>query len=473
MGRHSNGKNNYALSGGAIAATIAAVLLIGGGTWAVMSRDDGDGDGGKKAAGSGEKICVSGGLALPVAGSNEEVTRELIDSYAGTNPVVRDYCIKPEYTDSLQGAAVYVAPNTTITHQRLASAGRTSAVADPEEVYADTVGLAGRSAAGDNVAVSKVRFPTDTPESSAVVASVLAGGDSEAVEALTKQRVGSATDAAPGDGEFVATSQEDAPDGLVFSPLDASVAYAAIPLNSGESIDENQARAGQDFARSSADARDTDTPDQPVLSEVVWAAALPDGATSLSGETPAPTQASDAAVAADGKVTDTLFLLDTSDAMAPYIEAAKAGVSKAAGEVAGQGNQVALWNYSSPLNPGVAQGYRRNVAFTANATEVQDAVQRFLTGGVPQTREAVTAAVGSLPGPGRIVVITTGTADAGDDAVFQEAIRAAGGDISVAVVHVGDGQRDLTLDAVAASRQQADTPQQLEAAIAAASGLKN
>ena len=177
-------------------------------------------------------------------------------------------------------------------------------------------------------------------------------------------------------------------------------------------------------------------------------------------------------MAAAGQPQDTLFLLDTSDAMAPYIEQAKSAVAAAAGEVGAAGNQVALWNYSSPLTPGVTQGYRTNVAMTPDAAEVQAAVQRFLTGGEPRTREAVIAAAASMTGPGRIVVVTTGTADAGDDEAFTSAIQAAPAGASIAVVHVGPGQRDATLESVASSRQQADAGEELAAAVTSAAGVR-
>ena len=86
----------------------------------------------------------------------------------------------------------------------------------------------------------------------------------------------------PVDGQIVATSQRHVPERLQFRPLDASVVYTAIPLNSGETIDENQARAGQDFARFSAEHFADNVPDQPVIPELVWAAALPEGGEALT-----------------------------------------------------------------------------------------------------------------------------------------------------------------------------------------------
>ncbi|QYH19760.1 VWA domain-containing protein [Corynebacterium aquatimens] len=478
MGRHSNGKNNYQLSAGAIVALVVALLLIAGIVWSMVGRGSGTSENASNAA---EPTCVSGDLALPIAASNEAIGRTLVDQYAGTNPVVRDYCVQPVLVDSLKDAAVYIAPNTAVAHQELANAGRTAAVAEPEIVTADVVGLASPQGSeapeGAVVGIDAVRFPTDTPASSAIAAAVLAGEDTAAVKALTDQRVATATDV---DSESVAAvSEATTPTGWTFGPLDAAVHYAAIPLNTGDTVDENQSRAGQDFARALGENFSTDgVPAQPIISELVWAAALPSGGAAITADGASPSAADDAAVAADGEVMDTLFLLDTSEAMAPYLEAAEEGVAEAAGEVASGGYAVALWNYSSPLSEGVTHGYRRNIAFTPDAAPVQDAVRRFLTGGVPQTREAVTAALDTVVSaqsaqgsPARIVLITTGTADAGNDAAFTEALKQArDAGISVAVVHVGDGPKDQALDAGAASRQEARDSDDIRAAIVAAVG---
>lgn len=469
MGRHSNGKNNYALSGGVVFALAAVLVLLGGVTWFLAAR------GGDASDEAEPRTCVSGELQLPIAAANESVARELIAAYQHSAPVVRDYCVNPQYTDSLADAAVYVAPNTAVSHQRLAQANRTAAVAEPAAAYADVVGLAGSSEPGADVRLSDVRFPTDTPESSAIAAAVLADTDDQAVAALTNQRLSTTADFDSTGDAYLATSELAAPEGLAFRPLAASVIYAAIPLNSGETVNENQSRAGQDFARFAAERFEregSNAPEQPVVPEVVWAAALPAGGEQLTRSGASLPDAPDAAVAAAGQPQDTLFLLDTSDAMAPYIEQAKSAVAAAAGEVGAAGNQVALWNYSSPLTPGVTQGYRTNVAMTPDAAEVQAAVQCFLTGGEPRTREAVIAAAASMTGPGRIVVVTTGTADAGDDEAFTSAIQAAPAGASIAVVHVGPGQRDATLESVASSRQQADTGEELAAAVAAAAGVR-
>lgn len=283
MGRHASGEKNYRLSSELI-ALIIVLLLVGSGVAVWFAARGGQDEG---AAAGGERTCVSGELVLPVAATNEAVARQLISDYAASAPVVRDYCVRPELTAELANAAVYIAPATTVTLQQITNAGRTAAVAEPHTVYADTVGVAGANAAPVGVSLSAVRFPTDSPAASAVIAAVLAGSDAEAIEALSSRRVASAAQFAPAEGLFLATSELSTPAGMTFTPLDAAVEYAAIPLSSGGGSDENQARAGQDFARFAAERFDSEPSNtnaarrQPVISELVWAAAMPDGGENL------------------------------------------------------------------------------------------------------------------------------------------------------------------------------------------------
>ena len=469
MGRHSSGTNNYSLSTGAIAALTAAVVAVAAGVWFAAERPD-RGSGGQQAA-----TCVSGDLELPVSGADEQVARALIDAYAGSNPVVRDFCVKPVYVDSLSQAAVYVAPNTPVSHQQLAQANRTAAVSDPSPAAAQEVGVTGRDApaAREQISPDSVVYPVDEePSASALVASLLAGNDQDAVTALSEHRVAHVRDVenATDGARYAATTRDAAPEGLGFTGLGASVVHAAIPLNQGTGISEDQSRAGQDFARYSADHFDGNAASQPTISELVWAAATPSGGTELTRDT-------GSAAASSGAVSDTLFLLDTSDAMAPYLPQASDAIGAAARRVAAEGHRVGLWNYSSPLSPGVTRGYRENVALTPNAAEVAAAAGRFLTGGRPRTREAVSAAVDyarSAGSPVRVVVITTGTADGGADDDYANALKnATGSDVTVSVVHVGPDQEDPALRRVAASEAVAADGGKVGEAVTSAVGTQD
>ena len=87
------------------------------------------------------------------------------------------------------------------------------------------------------------------------------------------------------------------------------------------------------------------------------------------------------------------------------------------------------------------------------------ALQQFGTGGVPQTRSAVTAAVANAADQAagteqkaKVLLVTTGTAQDMDDPTFQQALADAKSDnVSLSVVHIGPGEKDAVLDDAADS----------------------
>ena len=491
MAKHASGKNNYRLSGELIALLVVLALIAAAVIWWLSTRGE-DADN----AEAQPEDCVAGELVLPVAASDKGAGQSLVDAYGASSPVVRDYCVKPQLVDSVADAAVFVAPNTTVTHQSLDSAGRTPAVSDAQPAYSETVGVAGKGEIKlEALTVDKVRFPvTEESAASALVASQVAGNDNDAVQALTDQRIGSASDLNADAGEYLATAEDAVPEGLKFTPVGADAVYTAFPLNQNDKVDENQARAGQDFARFATEHFDGSAKDQPAVSDLVWAAALPAGGEAITADAKEDGDAqntADADKAADEagsngaanaganagalQPENTLFRLDTSDAMSPYIQPAKDAIANAALELGAQGKQVGLWNYSSPLNPGVVVGYRQNITVSPDADSVAVAVRRFLTGGVPQTRQAVEAAAvayGTGDAKTRIVLVTTGTADAGDDKAFEDAVRGAAGEkVEITVVRVGEGEADQAVEALSAKAVNAAQADAIEGAVKQASGL--
>ena len=483
MAKHASGKNNYRLSGELIALLVVLALIAAAVIWWLSTRGD-DAD----SAEAQPEDCVAGELVLPVAASDKGAGQSLVDAYGASSPVVRDYCVKPQLVDSVADAAVFVAPNTAVTHQSLDSAGRTPAVSDAQPAYSETVGVAGNDEVKlEDLTADKLRFAvSEESAASALVASQVVGNDNDAVQALTDQRIASASELNADAGEYLATAEDAVPEGLKFTPVGADAVYTAFPLNQNDKVDENQARAGQDFARFASEHFDGSAKDQPAVSDLVWAAALPAGGEAITADEKedSDTQnAADADKAADEagsnpaalQPENTLFLLDTSDAMSPYIQPAKDAIANAALELGAQGKQVGLWNYSSPLNPGVVVGYRQNITVSPDADSVAVAVRRFLTGGVPQTRQAVEAAAGAY-GTGdaktRIVLVTTGTADAGDDNAFENAVRGAAGDkVEITVVRVGEGEADQAVEALSAKAVDAAQADAIEGAVKQASGL--
>lgn len=483
MAKHASGKNNYRLSGELIALLVVLALIAAAVIWWLSTRGD-DAD----SAAAQPEDCVAGELVLPVAASDKGAGQSLVDAYGASSPVVRDYCVKPQLVDSVADAAVFVAPNTAVTHQSLDSAGRTPAVSDAQPAYSEAVGVAGKDEIKfEDLTADKLRFAvSEESAASALVASQVVGNDNDAVQALTDQRIASASELNADAGEYLATAEDAVPEGLKFTPVGADAVYTAFPLNQNDKVDENQARAGQDFARFASEHFDGSAKDQPAVSDLVWAAALPAGGEAITADEKedSDTQnAADADKAADEagsnpaalQPENTLFLLDTSDAMSPYIQPAKDAIANAALELGAQGKQVGLWNYSSPLNPGVVVGYRQNITVSPDADSVAVAVRRFLTGGVPQTRQAVEAAAGAY-GTGdaktRIVLVTTGTADAGDDNAFENAVRGAAGDkVEITVVRVGEGEADQAVEALSAKAVDAAQADAIEGAVKQASGL--
>ena len=483
MAKHASGKNNYRLSGELIALLVVLALIAAAVIWWLSTRGD-DAD----SAAAQPEDCVAGELVLPVAASDKGAGQSLVDAYGASSPVVRDYCVKPQLVDSVADAAVFVAPNTAVTHQSLDSAGRTPAVSDAQPAYSETVGVAGKDEVKlEDLTADKLRFAvSEESAASALVASQVVGNDNDAVQALTDQRIASASDLNADAGEYLATAEDAVPEGLKFTPVGADAVYTAFPLNQNDKVDENQARAGQDFARFASEHFDGSAKDQPAVSDLVWAAALPAGGDAITAdakENGDAQNAADADKAADEagsnagalQPENTLFLLDTSDAMSPYIQPAKDAIANAALELGAQGKQVGLWNYSSPLNPGVVVGYRQNITVSPDADSVAVAVRRFLTGGVPQTRQAVEAAAdayGTGDAKTRIVLVTTGTADAGDDNAFENAVRGAAGDkVEITVVRVGEGEADQAVEALSAKAVDAAQADAIEGAVKQASGL--
>lgn len=424
MGKHSARGNNFALSKGLIAilvASLVALLVLGWIGYNAFIRDDDD------QAQRGE--CVSGDLALPVAASQEGAGRKLIDAYAESNPVVRDYCVRPVYVESINEAAAYVAPDVAVSHQEVKAAGRATTEGQLSPALNDKVGLAGdKDVTADNVEISSVVFPVnDAPDASAVVASQLAENEQAATKALTDQRIPSLDDATKIATQLIATSESANPEGFTFSPLgDAAVVYSVFPLNAAGDVSEEQSRAAQDFAKFSAERFNGNADAQPVIPDLVWAAARPTGGEKITG-------------GADGEgdqkangeqIMDTLFVLDTSQGTAGVMEGLVANISEGARAVTETGHQVALWNYSSPQSEGVTAGWRNNVELTTDHEAVAGTAGGFTNAGVPQTREVVLAATQRAMSGGtplRIVIFTSGSADteAIDDATLIEAMKQA------------------------------------------------
>ena len=251
-----------------------------------------------------------------------------------------------------------------------------------------------------------------------------------------------------------------------------SAAPAAVSSSAGSADDNaSQAPASEKEAQNSAKASDKDSPATSSAAESKDAsesAAAPSSA--------APSSEKPSAAHAPAAPADTLFLLDTSVQMAPNYAAVAGALADTAQALGAAGQSVALWNYSSPLSPTATVGYRDNVGFGA-AGDVAAAATQFGTGGVPQTRSAVLAALATArdqanaTGKGaRVVLVTTGTAQDMDDAAFTAALDDVRSDnVKLSVVQIS-GDKDEALAKAAASYATA-SPNDAAKVLATASGV--
>lgn len=500
MGRHYTPEQKTQFSGGFIASTIAILLAIIA-VLAWLFLGNGSEDTGSNADSAEGESCIEGNIQLPVASGDATLTQSLLASWNATKPVVRDHCVQAVVAEDIAKAAVYIDADSPRLAQAVAAAGRTAAASgEHPKVAGQAAGIYDKHAATDadvdlKLPADSVTYPGDSA-ASAVVASALADGPESGAELLLRDENKSLADA---DGPVAAVQAISAQDAGSFRALEgAYVEYAAVVLNQSDEIDEEQARAAQAFADDLAaqyhgfEANpevegqvEAETDAKRLDASPVWEAYLARTALDF-GNTGSKHQSNDDADALTA--TDTLFLLDTSDAMSsgfPGIagpsrfQASADAITTLAPELSAHGHSVALWNYSSPLNPGVTQGFRRNIDFS-DGVETARSVQLLGTGGVPQTNEALLAAAHAVRDhsgiaqsesqPSRIVLITSGTADGYPDfpAKFREAL---GAKAELSVVHVGDGETDPALREVASHIQTVKNAAELEEKLRRVVGL--
>lgn len=464
MGRHSDGKSNYRLSGGAILILLVVLAVILSAILMMKLNPD-------RTETSAEQECIAGELSLPIAATDSTVGSAVVAAYNDSHRVVRDYCVRAELVDKVEDAALLLSPETADAEAILQNAQRTAAVSDPEVVYAAPLGVEGQTSTDPStLKLESVRFVLpERSDASAAVASLLAADESKATTALQEQAVQSADDIQIDQGLYAAVLGDATAD-RVFTSLDAVLNYVGTPLNSTDAVDENQSRAGQDLMKQAASALTADKKNQAVdVSKQVWAQVGETSALHPAQEHKPEAEASD-----QRGPRDTLFLYDTSDAMQPFKSAVDAAIGEEAKRLTESGHQVALWNYSSPLNPGVMKGWRSNVAMTNSAEDVARTASLLGTGGVPQTREALFAAVSAmreLDRDVRIVLITTGTADDnGAPETAQELRDQLGERITLSVVRVGENPADQVVADVASTVEDAPSAEQLGSALSGAVG---
>ncbi|MGD7001344.1 hypothetical protein [Corynebacterium halotolerans] len=481
MGRHASGKSNYALSTNVIVAIVVVLALIAAATWWFFLRSDGDGT----PVAQEQEECSQGELTLPIAEQHPGLAERLISDFAGSDPVVGDHCVTPEVTDDISQAAVYVA--STDADADVSAAGRT---ADGDAALVQVpVGLATTDAAAQPAA-EDVTYPVASNEDAAVVAATALAESPEAAAGLL-QRDSALTidDAVADDAPAIAVTEADLPDGYEFTPLDAAAEYQVLSLNSTDEVSAEQVSSA-DALVAFASENSAQLPENTV--SAADAGAVREAFHSGTGvapeetttDTEPPAEAAPAEEPADtpeavvGEPVDTLFLLDTSGQMnsdfgdRSRFEAGAAAISQVAPRLGETGHASSLWNYSSPINPGVMVGYRQNLGF-GRGTEVANSVQLLGTAGMPQTREAVTAALQTATDratefniPVKVMVITSGTDDTMSDADFQAVLDNLPANVQLSAFHLGPGEFDPVLNATPVNNYQ-----ELEAAVTQSLGL--
>lgn len=487
MARHYSGQNNYRLSKSLTIALITIVAILALIIWWVFSNRSDDttelADDTTETT-TGESGCLQGELSLPVGG-DPTLVEEMVEEYNATDPVVRDYCVTAEVAGPGEAAATYVFAGTREEAAgALAQTGAVAASSQDSWSQADTVQAGVAATDGADTDLENVTFPVaDAPTLSAAVALALAGDEDTAATALADD-LDTTTDAATTTPVFAALESDELPGGYTFSPVDgAELPVWVIPVNAGTGLSEDQARAGAEFASFT-----TDTGDAGEATDTAAYATVVDRARALAEEPDAP-----AVEATTGAPSDTLIVQDTSGNMDRVVDGTQESyhtvvsrvLSDLARETGGLGNQVALNNYSSPINPGVTRGWRPNISFPdpSNGTNAANAIARFGTGGVPLTRAAAVAAADIASEHAatsgrevRVVLVTSGSASDYSDEAFLADIRAAGGDnVTFHVVHVGSNPVDQVLTDYAISTGgtavTATTPQDIDATLRAAFGF--
>lgn len=451
MGRHSNGQNNYRVSKGLIAflaALIVAVVAVS--VWYTQT----DSESRNETAAKDTSKCINGELILPVASNQSDAARAVIDAYNESGRVVRDYCVTASFADEVSYAGVYLSDESDAQiNQALQAASRSAATLDWPVVAAVQLGVAAKDPSVQYEDFTDVRYPvaSDPLGSALVAADILSrkasqGDSAEAVaKVLEQDRAETIQTLAQGQAAFAVAATE-LPDGWNFIPAGENVQkpLRAVALNATDQVDEETIRAGADFGAAIAENAQSSLPQGFGTAAEALAALDAGDATSAEDQ------------AAGSAPTNTLIVLDTSSNVAgAWLDAQVQAAGEIAGQVAPE-HAVGLWNYSSPLNPGVTQGWRTNIALAqgVSAADISATASGFGTGGQPMTRSAATAAllnaVDYAVATGEEVTVVLFTSGTADSAVVQDvAPLAAQAGVHLKVLALGDAPVDEDLKATA------------------------
>ncbi|MEH6241736.1 VWA domain-containing protein [Corynebacterium pseudotuberculosis] len=476
MAKHSNGKNNYAVSKSLIGLVVVIIVLISGVLWWLST---------KNSSTSTAKNCIQGELVLPIASSDKDGAQKVIDAYNKAGRTVRDHCVVAKLNQDIKVAGVYLSSESDNTiNQELKKASRSPATLEWPTVATDKVGVASKTGLASFDAATNVAYPVKSDAvASTLVAAKLHKNNVDATKtALDASLKLTIEEAVNQQSETIAIAESNLPSGYSFVAAEGlTKPLRAVALNATDAVPEDIIRAGADFGAAIANnAADIKPEDKSSPESVTAAEVLATLQTQTSEGTDKPESSPPAQPA------DTLFLLDTSlnmgkatpDGGSWQSHAAQA-IIQASTKLESLGKNLALWNYSSPLSHGATHGWRDNIGFgTAESAEtISRVIQEFGVGGHPLTHEATVAALSVANARVQeghavnLVIVTSGT----EDSSVSLADIPKNSQLRINVVHVGAAPVDQELaqaaQASGGSAQVVEDPLQIKAAIDKASQL--
>lgn len=473
MGRHASGENNYRVAKGPFIAVLAVIVVVAAVIAWVNLRDTND-----SAIDADRARCTKGDLTLVVTSDPAAVgsAQKLVQNYGESNPVVRDFCVRPQITvagsqevvnalSAADGAEAGEGPGGAEepAAEDPAAPGAAPDLLTPGVWIPADVSFVDQAKNSDKVKVndpkvwlppiaSGVAFTTNradqlsnaTWEELAGLHVATPGGSDAALSAVVSARLGGGPDVAheradlgevytsntlltmlsQNVAEFdgVAATEpmlQMAGEGLkLVSPADAPQLHApVVTFGSGGQIDENTARAAEDFRKFAAEhgangeaAESSFSPEVAenfgVLSQIQTDSfALPPALENPDAQQPATV------------VGSALLLADTSEGVdVRALSAALTGAIDAA-----PGGRYGLWTLAPEVNRLVELPAPDDEA-NNGADAVKGALAELPVGGEPQFWPALIDAYQaardaySHDKPNRLVVLASGRDASGADA---------------------------------------------------------
>lgn len=471
MGRHASGENNYRVAKGPFIAVLVVIVLVAAVFAWVNLRKSND-----SSIDADRARCTKGDLTLVVTADPAAVgsAQKLVQDYGESNPVVRDFCVRPQIT---------VAGSQEVVNALAEADGAEAGEGAPQDPAADDsaadeagagimtpgvwipadISFVDQAKNSDKVKVnnpktwlppiaSGVAFTTNradqlnnaTWEELAGLRVAAPGGSDAALSSVISARLGGGPDVAReradlgevytsntlltmlsqnvADFDGVAATQpmlQMAGEGLkLVSPADAPQLHApVVTFGSGGKIDENTARAAEDFRNFAADhgadgeaAESTFGPEVAenfgVLSQIQTDSfALPPALEQPDAQQPATT------------VGSALLLADTSEGVdVGALSAALTGAIDAA-----PGGRYGLWTFAPEVNR-LAELPAPDDEANNGADAVKGSLAELPAGGEAQFWPALIDAYQaardtySPDKPNRLVVLTSGRDASGADA---------------------------------------------------------